>query len=158
MFFENDFQRAALGHGLGAVLNHIQRRLFQQVGVYIGYQRFRGHAADQDYVAGGKLRHGQRQHVADHRTQILLVELQFHRAGEVNQHLHHPVQAVNLCIDNLQVTDGRGASVTELVLEQFQMHHDGVDGIFHFVADAGGESADGRHAAREFQFRLDLFG
>ena len=36
------------------------------------------------------------------------------------------------------------------------MHHDGVDGILDLVAHAGREPADGRHAPRKLQFRLDL--
>jgi hypothetical protein len=38
------------------------------------------------------------------------------------------------------------------------MHDDGVDGVFDLVANAGSEPANGRHAARELQLRLDLFG
>ncbi len=36
------------------------------------------------------------------------------------------------------------------------MDHDGVDGVLYFVADPGGEPADGRHAAGQLQFRFDL--
>ena len=38
------------------------------------------------------------------------------------------------------------------------MDDDGVDGILYLVAHAGGEPADGRHAAGELEFGLDLFG
>ncbi len=38
------------------------------------------------------------------------------------------------------------------------MNHDGVDGILDLVAYAGGEAADGGHAARELELRFDFFG
>ena len=131
-------------------------RLLEQVGIDVGHQRRGGHVADQGHVAGGELLGGQRQHVADHRAQVLLAQLQFDRAGEVHQHLHHAVEAVNLRVDDLQVPHRRGAGLAQLGLQQFQVNHDGVDGVLHLVAHAGGEPADGRHAPRELQLRLDL--
>ncbi len=43
VLFESHFQPAALRHGLRAILNHIQRRLLQQIGVYVGNQRLFRH-------------------------------------------------------------------------------------------------------------------
>ncbi len=50
------------------------------------------------------------------------------------------------------------AGVAQLGLEQLQVDHDGVDGVLDFVAHAGGEPADGGHAPRELELRLDGFG
>ena len=44
----------------------------------------------------------------------------------------------------------------QLVSQQFEMHHDGVDGVLDLVADSGGKPADGRHSAREFQLAFDF--
>ena len=38
------------------------------------------------------------------------------------------------------------------------MHHDGIDRILDLVAHARGEPADGRHAPRKLQLRLNLRG
>ena len=37
------------------------------------------------------------------------------------------------------------------------MHDDGVDGILDLVADAGSQPADGGHAPRKLELRLDRF-
>ena len=149
---------SALRHGLGAVLDHVEHRLLQQVGIHVGHQRLLGHAAHQGDVVRGKLVGGQRQHIADHRAQILLAQLQLHRPREVHQRLHHAIQAVNLRVDHFKMAHGRRAGLAQLGLQQLQMHHDGVDGILYLVAHAGGEPADGGHAPRELQLRLDLCG
>src|SRR6185312_14818133 len=44
-FFEGDLQGPTRGHGLGAVLNHVERRLLEQIGIDVGYQRLRWHFA-----------------------------------------------------------------------------------------------------------------
>ena len=106
----------------------------------------------------GELLGCQGKHIADDRTQVLLAELQFDRAGEIDQHLHHAIQTVNLHIDNLKVPYGRCAGPSQLGLEQLEVHNNGVDRVFDLVAHAGGQAANGGHAARKFQFRLDLFG
>ena len=110
----------------------------------------------QSYIARGKLVGGQRQHIADHRTQILLAQVQLHGARKVHQHLHHAVQAMDLRVDHFQMAQGGSPGLAQLVLQQFQMHHNGVDGVLHLMAHAGGEPSDGRHAARKLQIGLDF--
>ena len=65
---------------------------------------------------------------------------------------------MDLGVDDFEVPHRGGAGVAELGLEQLQVNHDGVDGVLHLVADAGGEPADGGHAPRELQLRLDRLG
>ena len=150
-------QPAALRHGLRAILNDVQHRLFQQVGIDVGHQRIGRQRAVQRHIAGGELFGGQRQDVADHRAQILFAQLQFHRAREIHQGLHDAVQAMNLRVDHLKVAGCRRVVVAQLVLQQFQVDHDGVDRVLHLVAHAGGESSDGGHAPRKLQLGLDFF-
>ncbi len=63
----------------------------------------------------------------------------------------------NLRVDDLQMPHCRSASRAQLGAQQFQMNHDGVDGVLDLVAHTGGEPANGGHAPRKLQLRLDLF-
>ena len=84
------------------------------------------------------------------------MQLQFHRPRKVDQRLHHAIEAVNLGVDYFEMPRGRWVISAQLVLEQFKMHHDGIDRVLHFVTDAGSQPADGCHAPRKLQLRLDL--
>ena len=112
---------------------------------------------DELHIVGGEFLGGGSD-VADDWAQVLLAELDLHGAGEVDQGLDDAVKAVNLGVNDFEVADGGCAGVAELGLEQLEVDDDGVDGVLDLVADAGGEAADGGHAAGEFQLRLDLLG
>ncbi len=43
-----------------------------------------------------------------------------------------------------------------LVAQQFEVHHDGVDGVLDLVADSRGETADGGHAPRDLELGFDF--
>ena len=88
-------------------------------------------------------------------AQILILELQLDRAGEIDQGLDDPVQAANLALDDVQVAQ-RIAADLDLVPQQLKVDDDGVDGILDFVPDAGSEAADRRHAPGNLQLGLDL--
>src|ERR1700744_4401783 len=62
---------------------------------------------------------------------------------------------MNLSVDDLEMTRGLRVTLADIVFQKLEVDDDSVDGIFDLVADAGGEPADGRHAPRELQFRLD---
>jgi len=64
---------------------------------------------------------------------------------------------MNLCLDYLQMANGRSAGVAQFRLEQFQVYHYGVDGILDLVTHAPGQPANRRHAPGEFKLRLDFF-
>ena len=65
------------------------------------------------------------------------------------------VEAVDFGVDDFKVAEGGRAGFTELGFEQFEVDDDGVDGVFDLVTDAGGEAADGGHAAGELELGLD---
>ena len=87
---------------------------------------------------------------------VLLLELQFDRAGEIDQGLHYPVEAVDLALNDVQMAQRAFIGAVELVTEQLQVHHDRIDRILDLVTNAGGQPADGRETARELQLTLDL--
>ena len=51
-----------------------------------------------------------------------------------------------LSVDDLEVPRRGAIGVAELGFEQLKVNDDCVNGVLDFVADAGGESADGSHA------------
>ncbi len=97
-------RRTPVRHGLRPILNHIERRLFQQVGIHVCHQWIGRKRALQRHVTGGQLFSRQGQNVAEHLAQILFSQLQFHRTREVHQSLHDAVEAMNLGVDHLKVT------------------------------------------------------
>ena len=151
VFGQPHCQLAALRHGLGAIQHDVQQRLLQQVRIHLGQHRAVGQIALHMHVAGFEFGGGQHQHRGDNAAQILLLQLQLHRAGEIHQRLHHPVQSLDLALDDFQVTHGPVVGVAQLVTQQFQVHHDGIDGILDLVTDARRQSSDGGQASRELQ-------
>ena len=88
-------------------------------------------------------------------AQILILQLKLDRAGEIDEGLDDAIEAADLALDDVEVAQ-RVAADLNLVPEQFQVNDDGVDGVLDFVADAGRESADRGHAARNLQLGFDL--
>ena len=62
--------------------------------------------------------------------------MQFDRSGEVHEHLHYPVEAMNFAADHIDVPGGVGLEFGQLVAQVFQVQNYGVDGILDFVRHA----------------------
>ncbi len=90
------------------------------------------------------------------------MEVEFHGAGEVGQGLDDAVEALHLSGEDIDVAlcsfAGTVACCGDFGAEEFEVNDHGVDGIFDFVAYAGGEFADGGQAPGDFEFLSELQG
>jgi len=157
-FFKDDAEGTAFGHGLGAVLDDVEGGLLDEVGVNVDEHGAVGQLVDEGDVVGGEFGGGEGEDAADDGAEVLFAELEFNGSAEIDEELDNAVEAMDFGFDDFEVTHGRSAGTGELAFEELDMDDDGVDGVFDFVPDAGGESADGGHAAGELEFRLDGFG
>jgi len=107
----------------------------------------------------GEFFDGEGEDFIDDGAKVVFAELKLNRAAEVDEQLDDPIKAVNLGFNDLEMPGGRsaGAGGGELALEQFDVHDDGVDGVFDLVAYSGREPADGGHAAGDLKLGLDGF-
>src|SRR5215469_6206500 len=151
-----DLEISTAGHGLYPVQDHVEDGLLHEVTVDLHRQRTgRQFGHDLDSVLFG-LRSGQRHDILEQATQVHFFQAQIPRAGKVHQDLHHPVQAVNLAVDDVHVPAGVWVHLLQFVLQQPQVQHDRVNGILDLVGDAAREASAGRHAARHLDFIFDL--
>src|SRR5208337_1240916 len=94
-------------------------------------------------------------------AQVDLFQVKVARPGEIHESLHDAIQPSNLAVNNVHVALSVGLLLGQLVAQQLQVQHDGVDGILDFVGDAAGEASAGGKAARHFDLvadALDRFG
>src|ERR1035437_10589371 len=62
---------------------------------------------------------------------------------------------MNLASDDVHVAAGVRIDLADLFAQQLEVNDDGIDGIFYFMGNAGGEPPNGRQTARQFNFVLD---
>ena len=108
-------------------------------------------ALDGDAVLLGVGR-GQLRDVFQQAAQVHFFQMQIARPHEIHQGLHHAIEAADFAVDNVHVAARVGLLLGQLVPQQLQMQHDGVDGILHFVGHAAGEASAGGEAAGHFNF------
>ena len=79
------------------------------------------------------------------------MEVKFHGAGEVGEGLDDAIEALHLTGEDIDVAlcsfAGAVACGCYFGAKEFEVNDHGIDGIFDFVADAGGEFADGGESA-----------
>ena len=98
---------------------------------------------------------GEQRDVLEHAAEIHFHQMKFASPHEVNESLHHAVEPMNLAADDIHVTAGIRVELRELVLQELQVEHDGVDGILHFMSNAAGHASAGREAAGHLNFVAD---
>jgi len=103
----------------------------------------------------GGIGRGQQNHFFEHQLQIGVFQVQFARPRKIHQDLHHPVEAMNFIVDNVDMTPSVRIDLLHLVPQQLQMQHDGVDWILDFMSDPTGHTAAGRNTARKFDLIFD---
>ena len=93
---------------------------------------------------------GELGHVFHQAAQVDFFQMKIARAGEIDQRLHYAIETADFAVDDVHVTPRVRFLLGQLVAQQLQMKHDGVDGILHFVGHAAGEASAGGKAARHF--------
>src|SRR5581483_143089 len=88
----------------------------------------------------------------EYQPQVGVVQMKVARTREVHQDLHHAVQAVDLAVNDVHMPAGVWVRLLQLVPEQLQMEHDGIDRVLDLVRHPSSHAAAGRDTARE----LDL--
>src|SRR6185312_5068527 len=93
---------------------------------------------------------GSREHddVVKQLADVNLHQAQFHGPGKVHESLNYAIETPDLTANDVDVTFGVAIRVFELLPQHLEVDDDGVDGVFDFVRDAGGQPANRRHAAR----------
>src|SRR4030088_1537723 len=74
---------------------------------------------------------------------------------EVHQSLYYPVEAVNLAANDIHVATGVWIEERQLVLQQLQVKHDGIDGVLDLVSHAARHASAGREATGHLDFVSD---
>src|SRR5271165_1260309 len=143
-----DREQTSLGHGLHAIEHDVEDGLLHQINVDLnGQPLFRHMALDGDAMLLG-VRGGELGDLFHQAAQVDLFQVEIAGAGEIDEGLHHAIQAADFAVDNVHVTASVGLLLGQFVAQQLQVEHDGVDGIFHLVGHAPGEAPAGGEAAR----------
>ena len=98
---------------------------------------------------------GQHRDFFQNLPQVHFFQPQIAGTSEVDQDLHDAVEAVNFVADDVHVAARVGIVLLQLVLQQLQMQHDGIDGVLDLVRHASGQAAAGGKAARNFNLILN---
>ena len=64
------------------------------------------------------------------------IQAQLNRTREIHQRLHHAVQSLNLAANHIQMAARIRINFLHLLAQHFQVHNNGVDGIFYFMRHA----------------------
>ena len=120
-----------------------------------------GHVTlDGDAVLFG-VRSGELRDFFHQAAQVDFFQVKIARAGEIDQRLHHAIEAADFAVDDVHVAAGIGLLLGQFVAQELQVQHDGVDGILYFVSHAAGEASAGGEAARHLDLvanAADRFG
>ena len=101
-------------------------RLLQQVAVHAHFRAF-GFLLHADADPGGiRLRPGQFHDLADQFLQRHVARVQFHRAGEIEERLHHAVQPQNLARNDLHLRPDIGIAAGQFGARHLHVQQDGV--------------------------------
>ena len=134
----------ALRHSLQSVQHNVEDGLLHEVNIDVDRERHRRKfACDRDTVLR-RIGRGQHGNLFEQAAKVDFLQMQFPGAHEVHQDLHHPIQAVDLAVNNVDVAARVGISLLQLVLQQLQMQNDGIDRILDFVSHAAGQPPAGR--------------
>src|SRR5262249_5929913 len=142
--------------GLSGVYDDVQQRLLHQIDIYLRPQRLRADPGLEMNSLPLAVWFCHKRNLFDKRTQISLSQLQLDRTRKVDQSLHHAVEPLNLCVNNIQVSLRVHVRLIELVAQNLQMHNDRIDRILHLVSYSGSEFSDVGHATGNFDFALYL--
>ena len=155
VFRAADAQGSSLGHGLHSIEDNIQKRLLEQIGIGAHQQGHSRKLPINGHALTGGIGRGQLSNIIQQFANVQVRKTQFHGTGEIYQHLHHAVEALDLTANYIHVPAGGGIDLLQFLAKQLKMHHDGIDGIFDFVSYAGGKPADGRKAVGELDLVFD---
>src|SRR5712691_2714246 len=155
VFRAADAQGTSLGHGLHSIEDNIQESLLEQIGIGAYQQRHSGELPINGHALTGGVGRSQLDNVVEQLANVQVREAQLHGTGEIHQHLHHAVEALDLTANHIHVPAGGGIDLLQFLAKQLKMHHDGIDGILDFVSHAGGEPANGRKAVGELDLVFD---
>src|SRR5580692_1859534 len=150
-----DVQRTALRHRLHPVENYVQDGQLHKIEVDSHAERFGAELAlDGNAVLLGI---GPRldDYIFQQPAKINFLEMQIAGSSEVHQNLDYSIQSMNLVVDNVHVAAGIGIDLLQLALQQLQMQHNRIDGIFHFMGYTARSAAACGHLPRQFNFILN---
>jgi len=151
-------QLPPVGHGLRRVQHQIQHRLLQQRPIH-------KHFGDIDWEKLGELdigslegRLGDFEDFLEEAGEVSGFEANVHGTGEIEKTFDDGVEAIDFLVENLNGLLGGGIALAgEGFLQVFKPEAHGVERIFDFVSDAGGDAAESGEALADLQLGVDAF-
>src|SRR5271170_1513414 len=96
------------------------------------------------------------EHFVEQDAQVGFFQLDFQRLGEIQESLYGAVQAVNFAVEHFHGLLRFGLD-GHIGFQDFQPEAHGIQGIFYFVGDAGGDAAERSEAFRDLELVADAF-
>jgi hypothetical protein len=152
----HDLQLAPGRHGLASVEHQVEEGLLHQVAVHVDRRKSAIALEHQPDAILPRLRLGESEDLTYQVFDVRLAGMDFDGPREIEEGLHHAVEAPDFRREDVQLGSYPRALVGEFGLQDFQLQDHGVKRVLHLVGDAGSEPAEGRQFGGNVDLVLDL--